>query len=248
VSRCSAASTSTPGIEAVGIRSTAVPNHYDVLGVAPDAAPEELRRAYLGLARRLHPDRVASTTMAAADADRSARRMQEVNAAWGVLGDPLRRADYDRMMARVAAEAPPPSSQRHALDDLDDLDDLDLDDLDLDTPIPHPLAAPGDIGLQLVRIAPWLVLAAILVGIYVFTAFARPDRPAADPQHLLDRCVLIDASSTVGAVPCDEPNDGRVERVVSTSAACPLGSTARRQDSSWLCLVPADPATAPTDP
>jgi hypothetical protein len=102
--------------------------------------------------------------------------------------------------------------------------------------------------LSLVRIAPWLVLAVILVGIYVFTAFARPDRPAADRQRLLDRCVLIDGSSTISAISCDEPNDGRVERVVNTSASCPLGSTARRQDSSWLCLVPADPVTPPTDP
>jgi hypothetical protein len=242
VSRCSAASTSTPGIEDVGIRSTAVPTHYDVLGVAPDAAPEELRRAYLGLARRLHPDRVASTT-SQTGADRSARRMQQVNEAWGVLRDPARRADYDRALARVTAEAPPPppSSPRRATID-------DLEDLELDTPIPHPLAVPGDIGLSIVRMAPWLALAAILVGIYVFTAFARPERRAADPQHLLDRCVLIDASSTVGAVSCDEPNDGRVERVVNTSAGCPLGSTARRQDSSWLCLVPADPTTPPTDP
>jgi hypothetical protein len=223
-----------------------VPTHYDVLGVAPDAAPEELRRAYLELARRLHPDRISSTT-SPADADRSVRRMQRVNEAWGVLRDPARRSDYDRALARTTVAALPMSPPARWAP----AEDADLGP-DPDTPIPHPLAAPGDIGIVIVRIAPWLVLATILVAIYVFTAFARSDRPAADPGRLLDRCVSIDASSVVAAssviaaVSCDDANDGRVERVVHTSGECPLGSTARHHGSSWLCLVPADPTTPTT--
>jgi hypothetical protein len=59
--------------------------HYDVLGVTPSADPAEIRRAYVGLARRLHPD--------AAGGDPDA--MVAVNEAWAVLGDPETRARYD---------------------------------------------------------------------------------------------------------------------------------------------------------
>ncbi|MHB1138723.1 MAG: J domain-containing protein [Microthrixaceae bacterium] len=78
-------------------------NHYEVLGVADDIDAVELRRAYLQLARRHHPDRVAD----ADEADRAtaAVRMQEVNAAWNVLGDPARRAAYDRQLAAATGRS-----------------------------------------------------------------------------------------------------------------------------------------------
>lgn len=70
---------------------------YDDLGVVPGASADELRRAYLRLARRYHPDVVASSdprTRAEAE-----RRMRSVNEAWRVLGDPVRRRAYDRTEA-----------------------------------------------------------------------------------------------------------------------------------------------------
>ncbi|HUF33303.1 MAG TPA: DnaJ domain-containing protein [Acidimicrobiales bacterium] len=71
--------------------------HYEVLGLAPDAGEAEVRRAYLALARRHHPDVVAGSPPAErADAE---RRMREVNEAWRVLGDRTRRAAYDRRLA-----------------------------------------------------------------------------------------------------------------------------------------------------
>lgn len=66
--------------------------HYEDLGVAPTATAAEMRRAYVDLARRHHPDRAGST---AADSD----RMREINAAWAVLGDPDLRVVYDRRLA-----------------------------------------------------------------------------------------------------------------------------------------------------
>lgn len=66
--------------------------HYEVLDVAPSATPAEVRRAYLSLARKHHPDRVGGSGP-------EAQRMREVNAAWAVLGDTARRADYDRSLA-----------------------------------------------------------------------------------------------------------------------------------------------------
>jgi curved DNA-binding protein CbpA len=78
-----------------------VPTHYEVLGVGPSASAEEVRRAYVELARALHPDR----------AHGDARRMQEVNEAWRVLRDPTARRAYD------ASLAPPPP-----LEDVDPMD------------------------------------------------------------------------------------------------------------------------------
>ena len=68
-------------------------NHYEVLGVAPDAPAEDVRRAYLRLARVHHPDFHAGGTpgeRAAAD-----RRMRQINEAWAVLGDTRNRRRYD---------------------------------------------------------------------------------------------------------------------------------------------------------
>ncbi|MCU1372008.1 MAG: dnaJ [Ilumatobacteraceae bacterium] len=70
--------------------------YYEVLGVEPGSDPGEIRKAYLGAARRYHPDFHV-------DADEvtrtgNARRMQELNQAWEVLGDPSARASYDRSL------------------------------------------------------------------------------------------------------------------------------------------------------
>lgn len=67
--------------------------HYDVLGVSRSASAAQVRRAYLDLARRHHPDfhtRTGGAGLAAAE-----REMQRINEAWLVLGDPQRRRSYD---------------------------------------------------------------------------------------------------------------------------------------------------------
>ncbi|MBP6893181.1 MAG: DnaJ domain-containing protein [Pseudacidovorax sp.] len=68
-------------------------NHYDTLGVAPDATADEIRKAYRRLARKYHPD-----VSKEADAQ---TRMREINEAHEVLGDPARRAEYDAMAERL---------------------------------------------------------------------------------------------------------------------------------------------------
>src|SRR5262245_54896458 len=75
--------------------------HYAVLGVTPVAAPEAIAAAYRRKARVLHPD-VTGTGNAAA--------FMRVRAAYDVLGDPYRRAAYDRAARAAAAvpQAPPP--------------------------------------------------------------------------------------------------------------------------------------------
>jgi curved DNA-binding protein CbpA len=81
-------------------------NHYDLLGVAPAAAPEEIRAAYRTLAQIFHPDRLSHLkpeSRAFAE-----ERLKALNAAYAVLSDPGRRAAYDAQLASPAAPAMPP--------------------------------------------------------------------------------------------------------------------------------------------
>lgn len=69
-----------------------------MLGVAPGASPEEIRRAWLARAKRLHPDvHPNAPTELRRELE---REMAEVNHAYEVLADPERRAAYDRERAR----------------------------------------------------------------------------------------------------------------------------------------------------
>jgi hypothetical protein len=88
--------------------------HYEVLGVAPASDRDALRRAYLDLARRHHPD---------TGGDPAA--MLAVNDAWAVLSDPARRARYDLSIGRAplddvaAATDATVEAEAAAWDDLD---------------------------------------------------------------------------------------------------------------------------------
>ncbi len=65
---------------------------YDILTVARGASQEEIKRAYRRLAKKYHPDRNQG--------DKHAEdKFKELQAANEVLGDPKRRAQYDRFGA-----------------------------------------------------------------------------------------------------------------------------------------------------
>jgi len=65
-------------------------DYYSVLGVSESATPKEITRAYRKLARELHPD--ANPGDAAAE-----ERFKEVSAAYDVVGDETKRAEYDQV-------------------------------------------------------------------------------------------------------------------------------------------------------
>ena len=69
-------------------------NYYEILGVAPTATPEEIRRAFRGKAREYHPD-------VAKDKVKGAEKFKEVNEAYEVLSDPAKRTKYDQMGREV---------------------------------------------------------------------------------------------------------------------------------------------------
>jgi molecular chaperone DnaJ len=68
---------------------------YAVLGVAEDADDQAIRRAYRKLARELHPDTHPD------DPD-AGERFKEVTAAYDVIGDAAKRAEYDEFRRAVA--------------------------------------------------------------------------------------------------------------------------------------------------
>lgn len=72
--------------------------HYDVLGVPSSASADEVKRAYHRRAREHHPD---------VHVGGSGDPMVEVNAAWAVLRDPVRRRTYDRELSRRMVGAEP---------------------------------------------------------------------------------------------------------------------------------------------
>ena len=75
---------------------TDTPDPYKTLQVDPEAEDEVIAAAYRRLARKYHPDTAGPD---------GAARMAALNAAWERIGDPTRRAAYDRERAVAAAMA-----------------------------------------------------------------------------------------------------------------------------------------------
>jgi hypothetical protein len=74
-------------------------DHFQLLGVAPDVAPEPLRKAYFALARQLHPDRLAALGISD-DGKHAQRLFAQINAGFAILSDQSRRARYVDILRR----------------------------------------------------------------------------------------------------------------------------------------------------
>ncbi|MBJ7311809.1 DnaJ domain-containing protein [Rugamonas sp. CCM 8940] len=63
-------------------------NLYNVLGVAPNASDEEIKKVYRSLAMRFHPDRN--------DAPGAEQRFKSITKAYEILSDPVKRDEYNQ--------------------------------------------------------------------------------------------------------------------------------------------------------
>ncbi|MES2074796.1 MAG: DnaJ domain-containing protein [Pseudomonadota bacterium] len=63
-------------------------NLYNVLGVAPNASDEEIKKVYRSLAMRFHPDRN--------DAPGAEARFKSITKAYEILSDPVKRDEYNQ--------------------------------------------------------------------------------------------------------------------------------------------------------
>lgn len=106
---------------------------YQVLGVTPDATPQEVTQAYRRLIRHLHPD--------VSPHDEEAAKL--VNLAREVLRDPELRAEYDLSSARRSGQRPDGSAEADDLTDEEANDKSstsawDADDIVTGVPTPPP--------------------------------------------------------------------------------------------------------------
>ena len=80
-----------------GVSDIRLYNHYEVLGVSPDASREEIRSAFRTLVKKYHPDVLPGAL---------GSRFKEILGAWRILGDPHARRAYDREISRDEDKTP----------------------------------------------------------------------------------------------------------------------------------------------
>lgn len=66
-------------------------DYYSILGISEGGSREEIRRAFRKLAMKYHPDRNLGNEEWAGE------KFKEINEAYAVLGDELKRQEYDRL-------------------------------------------------------------------------------------------------------------------------------------------------------
>ena len=75
-------------------------DYYEILKLSRSASQEEIRQAYLKLAREYHPD------LNPDDAEAATQRFQAVNEAYSHLSDPTERELFDRRWAHFEVHGP----------------------------------------------------------------------------------------------------------------------------------------------
>ncbi len=61
-------------------------NYYELIGLTPDASQEDIKKTYIKLAKRYHPDH---------NGNPDDRRMIALNQIYEILSDPVKKQDYD---------------------------------------------------------------------------------------------------------------------------------------------------------
>lgn len=79
-------------------------DYYRILGIEPNATPAEIKQAYRKLAILNHPDKNP------APARQAAVQMQEINEAYGILGNKHKRIKYDAGCGNSFTSTQPPAT------------------------------------------------------------------------------------------------------------------------------------------
>ena len=72
-----------------------VETHYDVLGIAKNSSPQEIKAAWRDIAFRLHPDR---------NGGQASDKYRLAADAWNVLSDPTKRRSYDDQLYTITGQ------------------------------------------------------------------------------------------------------------------------------------------------
>ena len=69
---------------------------YDLLGIEPDASNQDVKRAFMSKAKRMHPDKNPNLSPGTRDYNENMRRYRRVDSAYRVLMNPTLREKYDQ--------------------------------------------------------------------------------------------------------------------------------------------------------
>lgn len=79
-------------------------NYYTLFQVAPSAADKEIQKAYRVLAKKYHPDRLQQRS--AHVRQQAEEKLKQINVAYDVLSDPVKRRQYDAKMGWQSGTQP----------------------------------------------------------------------------------------------------------------------------------------------
>lgn len=217
--------------------------HYEVLGIGRHATTLEVRRAHHDLVRMLHPDLLAAVRLAAEDRLLADRRIREVNEAWRVLGDPVRRTRYDATLGDEATDeswSPFPPGTPGEPDGWN-------------RAATRPAAPARTSNVRVIRrsdspakpfhggiLVGFGVI--VLLGVLLVVLLAgQGNGGVAPPSASTGSCVRVVAGPSATVVPCSSPNDGRIVAFTADPSGCPVGARVRRLavgDTELACLEP----------
>jgi hypothetical protein len=197
-------------------------NHYRILGVETYAESPVIRKAWIAAARKVHPDQLGDVP--AVERLVAEARMLEVNEAWRVLSDAKLRTEHDRSLRRGekrdAAARPVPAKTRPP--------QMAEDSLQLE--VRSKRAA------VLLRIVPWLLAVAFLLGLLILTANGTSGR--SDPGSETTLCAVIDEAGEAEIVRCAADHNAESERpvLIDRMLDCEPGASRLDVGDSVLCF------------
>ena len=149
------------------MRTTPIPDYYEILGVNRDATPAEIRSAWRSAARLSHPDAGGSNGL-----------FRLLTAAYETLSDPTKRAAYDASLASPAhSQSEDETSTWEPEDEADEPGEWDV--VDEDEPVDarattQPTRRATKAASDLRRIGPFRIHHIALLVIFVLYAASRP--------------------------------------------------------------------------